>query len=216
MPVPSIALAASRTSSTVFTSLTPPALPRPPAWICALTTQWSPPMARAASAASWAVRATRPGGTGMPASAKSCLAWYSWKFMGTFERSPRARRGRAGCGREGAHCRRERPVKAKAHALGWPGRDPRRTLPAMPPSHQDLASPEHRELYFFALFRVLEAGILGIVAFTPLGQTMADIRAPILFKLVTFGYFLGSGILLYLSLTVDRRVRRQAATGLLI
>src|SRR6476659_9839722 len=32
-----------RTSSIDLTTLTPPALPRPPAWICAFTTQTGPP-----------------------------------------------------------------------------------------------------------------------------------------------------------------------------
>ena len=36
-------LASFSTSSTDFTTLTPPALPRPPAWICAFTTQTGPP-----------------------------------------------------------------------------------------------------------------------------------------------------------------------------
>jgi hypothetical protein len=43
----------------------------------------------------------------------------------------------------------------------------------MPTSLQDRASLQHRELYFFSLFRLLEAGILGVVAFTPLGLTLA-------------------------------------------
>ena len=34
---------AARTSSSDFATLTPPPLPRPPAWICALTTQTVPP-----------------------------------------------------------------------------------------------------------------------------------------------------------------------------
>jgi hypothetical protein len=93
------------------------------------------------------------------------------------------RRSRAGCGREGAHCRRERPAKAKAHAVGWPGREPANPKQPMPSNPKDIASPQHRELYFFALFRVLESGILGIVAFTPLGLTMAEIRQPLLIKL---------------------------------
>ena len=62
----------------------------------------------------------------------------------------------------------------------------------MPIRHPDLVTPQHRELYFFALFRVLEAGILGIVAFTPLGQTMADIREPLLLQILTAGYFFGA------------------------
>jgi two-component system sensor histidine kinase PilS (NtrC family) len=84
-----------------------------------------------------------------------------------------------------------------------------------PPSH-DLNSPDHRELYFFALFRVLEAGILGIVAFTPLGLTMAEIKAPLLLKLAAAGYFAAALLLLWLSINGDVRLRRQAASGLLL
>ena len=40
------------TSSIDFTTLTPPALPRPPAWICAFTTQTGPPSSCAAFTAS--------------------------------------------------------------------------------------------------------------------------------------------------------------------
>ena len=45
---------------------TPPALPRPPACTCALTTQWSPPSVRAAARASSGVVATMPWGTATP------------------------------------------------------------------------------------------------------------------------------------------------------
>ena len=86
----------------------------------------------------------------------------------------------------------------------------------MSPNPPDRSRLEHRELYFFALFRVLEAGILGIVAFTPLGQTMADIRVPLLLKLSAAGYFLAALLLLWMSLEVDVRLRRQTALGLLI
>jgi len=86
----------------------------------------------------------------------------------------------------------------------------------MPSSPKDISSLQHRELYFFALFRVLEAGILGIVAFTPLGQTMADIREPLLLKAAAAGYFVAALMLLWLSLDSDMRLRRQAALGLLL
>ena len=58
----------------------------------------------------------------------------------------------------------------------------------MPLMLPDTVAPQHRELYFFALFRVLEAGILGIVAFTPLGLTMAVFREPALLEGGRAGY----------------------------
>jgi hypothetical protein len=72
-----MAAAASRTASGDCTTFTPPALPRPPAWTWALTTQVLPPISVAALAASSALRAGMPRETGMPYSANSCLAWYS-------------------------------------------------------------------------------------------------------------------------------------------
>lgn len=86
----------------------------------------------------------------------------------------------------------------------------------MPIRQPDHVTPQHRELYFFALFRVLEAGILGIVAFTPLGRTMADIREPVLLQILTAGYFLGAMFLLFTSREPEYGLRRQAAIGLLM
>src|SRR5207245_3056418 len=59
----------------------PPALPRPPTCTCACTATVAP-IARAAASASSGVVARRPSGIGIPARARSCLAWYSWSFTG--------------------------------------------------------------------------------------------------------------------------------------
>src|SRR5437867_7451388 len=60
-------------------SLMPPALPRPPACTCALTTTL--PLSRWAIARACAgVSATSPFGTATPNSRSSALAWYSWIF----------------------------------------------------------------------------------------------------------------------------------------
>ena len=56
-------------------------LPRPPAWICALTTASGPAELLNAAVASSAVVAMMPAGTATPASRRSCLAWYSWIFI---------------------------------------------------------------------------------------------------------------------------------------
>ena len=55
--MPRICPASAFTSSSVRASLTPPPLPRPPAWICAFTTQTAPPSFCAASSASRTVKA---------------------------------------------------------------------------------------------------------------------------------------------------------------
>src|SRR5579863_5761276 len=73
--------AAARTSSAERHSLTPPALPRPPAWTWALTTHSPPPSDWAAAAAAAPLLARVPRGTGMPYSANSCFAWYSCRFI---------------------------------------------------------------------------------------------------------------------------------------
>src|SRR5665213_1373033 len=99
MSMPMICAAAWRASSGVFTSLIPPALPRPPTGTCALTA--TGPSSAHAFAASSGVRATRPGGIGMPSDARTSLAWYSRSFTVRSRcrcSEPRSRRG----GREGA------------------------------------------------------------------------------------------------------------------
>jgi hypothetical protein len=63
--MPRIFDATSRASDGVFASFTPPALPRPPACTCALTTTVLPNR-RANASASVGVFATSPTGTGMP------------------------------------------------------------------------------------------------------------------------------------------------------
>ena len=53
-------------ASMVLATFTPPPLPRPPAWIWALTTHTGPPSFCAASTASCTVKAGMPRGTGTP------------------------------------------------------------------------------------------------------------------------------------------------------
>ena len=99
----------------IFASLTPPALPRPPAWICAFTTHgrrrapW--PLRPPASG----VVATLPAGTGMPYSAKNCLAWYSWKFMRALGRTGSRGGNERRCANRGAAGR----TKAARRRLFW-------------------------------------------------------------------------------------------------
>src|SRR3954465_14036477 len=70
-----------RTSSSDFTTFTPPPLPRPPAWICAFTTQTLPPSFFAASTASSTLKHGIPRGVGTPCLRRISLAWYSWIFI---------------------------------------------------------------------------------------------------------------------------------------
>src|SRR5262249_57632543 len=78
---PSSRLASVFTSSIDLTTLTPPALPRPPAWIWAFTTTTGVPRSVAALAASSTENAGKPRGVGTPNSRSTALAWYSWMFI---------------------------------------------------------------------------------------------------------------------------------------
>src|SRR6187455_2602178 len=78
---PSMSAVAERTVSRSRASLTPPALPRPPAWTWALITQSLPPNDCAAATASSALLATLPAGTGIPYSRNTSFDWYSWRFI---------------------------------------------------------------------------------------------------------------------------------------
>src|ERR1051325_8359490 len=82
--MPRIFWAVSRAAAAPLTTFTPPPLPRPPAWICALTTTNSLSVsaisAFAAASASSMLKAGRPLGTGTPSFLRISFAWYSWIF----------------------------------------------------------------------------------------------------------------------------------------
>ena len=81
------------TSSLLLASLTPPPLPRPPAWTWALTTTGKP-NSSAILATSSEVSASLPRGVGTSYFLNNSFAWYSWIFMGQWgKRLPRRARG---------------------------------------------------------------------------------------------------------------------------
>src|SRR5687767_14885990 len=84
--MPRICFAFSRTSSSDFATFTPPPLPRPPAWICALTTHRVPPSCFAASTASSTLKHGTQRVVAIPNLRNSSLPWYSWIFMRAFLR----------------------------------------------------------------------------------------------------------------------------------
>ncbi len=51
-----------------------------------------------------------------------------------------------------------------------------------------IESVPRRELYFFALYRLLEAGILAALMFSPLGEVLGQPRHPVTGTAVTIGY----------------------------
>src|SRR5437763_8206011 len=82
--MPSILPAISPASSTDLAILTPPPLPRPPAWICALTTTPVAPAEKrflAARSASSREVTISPRGTATPNFDRIAFAWYSWIFI---------------------------------------------------------------------------------------------------------------------------------------
>src|SRR3989475_9975855 len=78
MSMPIICAAAWRAPSALSASGMPRACPRPRPGTCALTAR-GPSLENAAPASS-GVRATMPGGIGMPSEASTSLAWYSRSF----------------------------------------------------------------------------------------------------------------------------------------
>ena len=63
----------------------------------------------------------------------------------------------------------------------------------------NLESAPARELYFFTLYRTLEAGILAGLLFSPLSGMLGDIRAPVLGSAVTMFYLVFSLVMLVLA-----------------
>src|SRR3954452_1616941 len=111
MSSPRMSWARALASSALSASLTPPALPRPPTFTCALTTTRSPMSLAMASACS-GVSATPPGSTGTPCEANRSRAWYSKRSTNRHRSppvtSPPRRALYAGGGR-GAHHRARHP-----------------------------------------------------------------------------------------------------------
>src|SRR5579863_6721200 len=90
MFIPKMAFAGAMQSSALLQNLMPPALPLPPINTCALTTDGAGRV-RMIAIASSTDAATRPGGTGIPALAKSSFPWYSSRRI-SFSSVRRARR----------------------------------------------------------------------------------------------------------------------------
>src|SRR6478735_6615507 len=85
MSIPRMASAAACASSGLFVTLTPPALPRPPVFTCALTTVTPPdfgPICSAAARACSGVVAMAPASTGTPCFSNMSRAWYSKRSTG--------------------------------------------------------------------------------------------------------------------------------------
>ena len=65
-----------------------------------------------------------------------------------------------------------------------------------------IESVPRRELYFFALYRLLEAGILAALLFSPLGEVLGQPRHPELGTAVTIGYLVLALVLFFVGRNV--------------
>ncbi|HEX4853457.1 HAMP domain-containing sensor histidine kinase [Arenimonas sp.] len=85
-----------------------------------------------------------------------------------------------------------------------------------PPNHRNAhaASPQRRELYFFTLYRLLEVALLALVAFSPLGELMLEIRQPVVLQVLVMVYLAAALGMVYASFRSQMPPRRQAALGL--
>jgi two-component system sensor histidine kinase PilS (NtrC family) len=84
--------------------------------------------------------------------------------------------------------------------------------PRKPPA----SAPQRRELYFFTLYRMLEAALLALVAFSPAGEYLLEIREPGALRTIVVLYMVASVGLLLASYRSHIPAPRQAAIGLAI
>ena len=85
---------------------------------------------------------------------------------------------------------------------------------ARPPRTSLAKSPQRRELYFFTLYRMLEAALLALVAFSPVGELMLEVREPGVLKTIVVIYVFAATALLVASYRSEIPAPRQAAVGL--
>ncbi len=74
---------------------------------------------------------------------------------------------------------------------------------------------QRREIYFFSLYRVLEAFLFALVAFSPVGMLIAKQDYPWLAKTGAIVYLLVAVFFMWSSTRSNMRIRRQIALGLL-
>lgn len=75
-------------------------------------------------------------------------------------------------------------------------------------------SPQRRELYFFTLYRVLEACLLALVAFSPAGEFLLKIREPAMLQSIVVLYMVAAISLLIAGYRSELSAARQTGIGL--
>ena len=81
--------------------------------------------------------------------------------------------------------------------------------------HASSPTPE-RELYLFALYRVLAAAVLALVVFSPAGSLIGDPHLPGLARTVSATYFASSVLLVLLARRLEGGLGGQVGAGLAI
>jgi two-component system sensor histidine kinase PilS (NtrC family) len=78
-----------------------------------------------------------------------------------------------------------------------------------------IAEAQYRDLYFYSLYRVLEAGLLALLLFGPVRELLPAPLHPLLGKVTSFVYLAASAMLLYWALR-QAALRWQVVTGIAI
>ena len=78
-----------------------------------------------------------------------------------------------------------------------------------------IADAQYRDLYFYSLYRVLEAGLLALLLFGPIRELVPAPAHPWLAKGTSAAYLVAAGALMYWGLR-QRALRWQVALGLLV
>lgn len=84
---------------------------------------------------------------------------------------------------------------------------------AASPLIRHLRSVPQRELYFFALYRVLEAGLMAALFFSPLTGLIEQARLPALGQATATAYLACALVLLVASLAPERRLAAMVIAG---
>jgi len=83
------------------------------------------------------------------------------------------------------------------------------------PASTGIAKAQHRDLYFYGLYRVLEAGLLALMLFGPGRTLIGDPASPVLGKATAVAYLLVSIALLAWTLRASR-LRWPAVAGIVV
>lgn len=84
------------------------------------------------------------------------------------------------------------------------------------PDERSTDTALRRELYFFTLYRSLEAALFVFLAFSPLAVPFAELRDPALARVVAIGYLLAAIALLFAGRQTRYGFSRQVAVGLVV